>query len=115
MRIYVTVKQVPDTSGTVAVHEDGTLDRASMQTIINPDDLAAMEQALRIKDATGCQVTAITMGPPPAEGMLRELIAMGADSRSCNRSCSGRRQRLHDFLRKTGYRRRHSSGWTSDC
>ena len=79
MRIYVTVKQVPDTSGTVAVHEDGTLDRASMQTIINPDDLAAMEQALRIKDATGCQVTAITMGPPPAEGMLRELIAMGAD------------------------------------
>lgn len=79
MRIYVSVKQVPDTSGTVAVHEDGTLDRASMQTIINPDDLAAMEQALRIKDATGCQVTAITMGPPPAEGMLRELIAMGAD------------------------------------
>ena len=79
MRIYVSVKQVPDTSGTVAVHEDGTLDRASMQTIINPDDLAAMEQALRLKDATGCQVTAITMGPAPAEGMLRELIAMGAD------------------------------------
>ncbi len=79
MRIYVCVKQVPDTSGTVAVHEDGTLDRASMQTIINPDDLAAMEQALRIKDATGCQVTAVTMGPPPAEGMLRELLAMGAD------------------------------------
>ncbi len=79
MRIYVSVKQVPDTSGTVAVHEDGTLDRASMQTIINPDDLAAMEQALRLKDATGCHVTAITMGPPPAEGMLRELIAMGAD------------------------------------
>ncbi len=79
MRIYVCVKQVPDTSGTVAVHEDGTLDRASMQTIINPDDLAAMEQALRIKDQTGCQVTAVTMGPPPAMGMLRELIAMGAD------------------------------------
>ena len=79
MRIYVCVKQVPDTSGKVAVNPDGTLNRASMATIINPDDLSAMEQALRIKDATGCQVTAVTMGPPPAEGMLRELIAMGAD------------------------------------
>lgn len=79
MRIFVCVKQVPDTSGTVAVNEDGTLNRASMATIINPDDLIAMEQALMIKDATGCQVTAVTMGPPPAEAMLRELIAMGAD------------------------------------
>ena len=79
MRIFVCVKQVPDTSGTVAVNEDGTLNRASMATIINPDDLIAMEQALIIKDTTGCQVTAVTMGPPPAEGMLRELIAMGAD------------------------------------
>lgn len=79
MRIYVCVKQVPDTSGKVAVKEDGTLDRASMETIINPDDLAAMEAALQLKDATGCQVTAVTMGPPPAMGMLRELIAMGAD------------------------------------
>lgn len=79
MRIFVCVKQVPDTSGKVAVKEDGTLDRASMQTIINPDDLAAMEAALELKDTIGCQVTAITMGPPPAEGMLRELIAMGAD------------------------------------
>ncbi len=79
MRIYVCVKQVPDTSGKVAVNENGTLDRASMATIINPDDMSAMEAALRIKDETGCQVTAVTMGPPPAEGMLRELIAMGAD------------------------------------
>ena len=44
MRIFVCVKQVPDTSGTVAVNEDGTLNRASMATIINPDDLIAMEQ-----------------------------------------------------------------------
>ena len=79
MRIFVCVKQVPDTSGKVAVKADGTLDRASMQTIINPDDLAATEAALELKDATGCQVTVVTMGPPPAEGMLRELIAMGAD------------------------------------
>ncbi len=79
MRIYVCVKQVPDTSGKVAVNEDGTLNRASMLTIINPDDMSAMEVALELKDKTGCQVTAVTMGPPPAEGMLRELIAMGAD------------------------------------
>lgn len=79
MRIFVCVKQVPDTSGRVAVNEDGTLNRASMATIINPDDISAMEAALRMKDITGCQVTAVTMGPPPAEGMLRELIAMGAD------------------------------------
>ncbi len=79
MRIYVCVKQVPDTSGKVAVNEDGTLNRASMLTIINPDDMSAMEAALELKDKTGCQVTAVTMGPPPAEGMLRELIAMGAD------------------------------------
>lgn len=79
MRIFVCVKQVPDTSGVVAVNPDGTLNRGSMQTIINPDDLSAMEQALKLKDATDCQVTAVTMGPPPAEGMLRELLAMGAD------------------------------------
>lgn len=79
MRIYVCVKQVPDTSGKVAVNPDGTLNRASMAAIINPDDMSAIEQALKLKDTTGCQVTAVTMGPPPAEGMLREIIAMGAD------------------------------------
>ncbi len=79
MKILVTVKQVPDTSGKVAVNADGTLDRASMQTIINPDDLNAVEAALKLKDAYGCKVIAFTMGPPPAEGMLRELMAMGVD------------------------------------
>ena len=79
MRVYVCVKQVPDTSGKVAVNEDGTLNRASMLTIINPDDLSAMEAALKLKDAARCQVTAVTMGPPPAKKMLQELIAMGAD------------------------------------
>ena len=79
MKIMVTVKQVPDTSGKVAVNPDGTLDRASMQTIINPDDLNAVEAALALKDELGCKVVAFTMGPPPAEGMLRELMAMGVD------------------------------------
>ena len=79
MKCIVCVKQVPDTSGVVAVKEDGTMDRASMATITNPDDLKALEAALQLKDATGCKVVVITMGPPPAEGMLRELLAMGAD------------------------------------
>ena len=79
MKAIVCVKQVPDTSGKVAVNPDGTLDRASMQTIINPDDLNAVEAALSLKDELGCKVIAFTMGPPPAEGMLRELMAMGVD------------------------------------
>ena len=79
MKIIVCVKQVPDTSGKVAVNPDGTLNRASMQTITNPDDMNAVEAALKLKDATGCKVIVITMGPAPAAGMLRELMAMGAD------------------------------------
>ena len=79
MKAIVCVKQVPDTSGKVAVKADGTLDRASMATITNPDDLNALEAALKLKDATGCEVVVVTMGPPPAEGMLRELLARGAD------------------------------------
>lgn len=79
MKAIVCVKQVPDTSGKVAVNPDGTLNRASMQTIINPDDMNAVEAALKLKDETGCKVIVITMGPAPAENMLRELLAMGAD------------------------------------
>jgi len=79
MKIIVCVKQVPDTSGKVAVNPDGTLNRASMQTITNPDDMNAVEAALTLKDQTGCEVVVVTMGPPPAEGMLREILAMGVD------------------------------------
>ncbi len=79
MKAIVCVKQVPDTSGKVAVKPDGTLDRASMATITNPDDLNALEAALKLKDETGCEVVVVTMGPAPAEGMLRELLARGAD------------------------------------
>ena len=79
MKAIVCVKQVPDTSGKVSVKPAGTLDRASMATITNPDDLNALEAALKLKDATGCEVVVVTMGPPPAEGMLRELLARGAD------------------------------------
>ena len=79
MKVIVCIKQVPDTSGKVAVNPDGTLNRASMQTITNPDDMNAVEAALKLKDETGCEVIVVTMGPPPAAGMLREAMAMGAD------------------------------------
>ena len=79
MKIIVCVKQVPDTSGKVAVNPDGTLNRASMAAITNPDDLNAVEAALQLKEQTGAEVIIISMGPPPAEGMLREIMARGAD------------------------------------
>ena len=66
MKILVTVKQVPDTSGKVAVNPDGTLDRASMQTIINPDDLNAVEAALSPEPQTTLIVTAGTSIGKPA-------------------------------------------------
>ena len=80
MKYIVCVKQVPDTSGKVAVKADGTMDRASMATIINPNDLNAVKAALSLKDANpDAKVVVVSMGPPPAAKMLRELLAMGAD------------------------------------
>ena len=68
MKAMFCVKQVPDTSGKVAVKADGTMDRASMATITNPDDMNAVEAALKLKDATGCEVTVVSMGPPARRG-----------------------------------------------
>ena len=80
MNLYVCVKQVPDTSGRVAVKADGTMDRASMPAVTNPDDLNAVEAALILKDLNPeCRVVVLSMGPPPAAGMLKELLAMGCD------------------------------------
>ena len=79
MKIVVCVKQVPDTKGGVKFKPDGTLDRAAMKSIMNPDDKAGLEAALRIKDELGAEVTVLTMGLPKAEEVLREAMAMGAD------------------------------------
>lgn len=79
MNIVVCIKQVPDTKGGVKFNPDGTLDRAAMLAIMNPDDKAGLEAALRIKDETGAKVTVVTMGLPKADTMLREALAMGAD------------------------------------
>ena len=61
MNIVVCIKQVPDTKGGVKFNPDGTLDRAAMLAIMNPDDKAGLEAALRIKDETGAKVTVLTM------------------------------------------------------
>ena len=79
MKIVVCVKQVPDTKGGVQFNPDGTLNRAAMLAIMNPDDKAGLEAALRLKDQYGAEVTVITMGLPKAADVLREALAMGAD------------------------------------
>ena len=79
MKVIVCVKQVPDTKGGVQFNPDGTLNRAAMLTIMNPDDKAGLEAALRLKDQYGAEVTVVTMGLPKAEDVLREAMAMGAD------------------------------------
>ena len=79
MKIIVCIKQVPDTKGGVKFNPDGTLDRAAMLAIMNPDDKAGLEAALRLKDQYGAEVTVLTMGLPKAADALREALAMGAD------------------------------------
>ena len=79
MKIVVCIKQVPDTKGGVKFNPDGTLDRAAMLSIMNPDDKAGLEAALRLKEQYGAEVTVLTMGLPKADEVLREAMAMGAD------------------------------------
>ncbi|MCU0913359.1 MAG: electron transfer flavoprotein subunit beta/FixA family protein [Planctomycetes bacterium] len=77
----VLAKQVPDThriTGQV-MKDDGTVDRAALPAIFNPEDLNALELALQIKDRHGGRVTVITMGPPGAVRILREALYRGAD------------------------------------
>jgi electron transfer flavoprotein beta subunit len=77
----VCVKQVPDTANVTAeaMKEDGTVNRAALPAIFNPEDLCALEIALAIRDAHGGTVTAISMGPPKAADVLRDCLYRGAD------------------------------------
>lgn len=82
LNIIVLAKQVPDTRnvGKDAMKEDGTINRAALPAIFNPEDLNALEQALRLKDANpGSTVTLLTMGLPRASEIIREAIFRGAD------------------------------------
>jgi electron transfer flavoprotein beta subunit len=81
LKLAVLAKQVPDTKHVVGdfMKADGTLNRAALPTVFNPEDLNALEIALRIRDRTGGTVHIITMGPPAASEILRDAMARGAD------------------------------------
>ncbi len=82
LNIIVLAKQVPDTRnvGKDAMKEDGTINRAALPAIFNPEDLNALEQALRLKEANpGSTVTLLTMGLPRAAEVIREAMFRGAD------------------------------------
>lgn len=80
-KIIVFVKQVPDTKNVTgeAMKPDGTINRAALPAIFNPEDLNALELALQLKDRYGAQVVAATMGLPKAADILRVALCMGAD------------------------------------
>lgn len=79
MKIVVCVKQVPDTNEVKIDEEKGTLIREGVPSIINPEDRIAIEEAVRLKEEFGGEVTVISMGPPQAKDALVEAYAMGAD------------------------------------
>lgn len=79
MNIVVCVKQVPNTNEVKLDPKTGTLIREGVPSIMNPDDKAGLEAALELKDSTGANITVVSMGPPQADAVLREAMAMGAD------------------------------------
>ncbi|HOD52954.1 MAG TPA: electron transfer flavoprotein subunit beta/FixA family protein [Candidatus Cloacimonadota bacterium] len=79
MNIIVCIKQVPDTTEIKIDPATNTLIREGVESIINPFDLYAIEEAVRLKEQFGGTVTAVTMGPPQAEVALRDAVALGVD------------------------------------
>jgi electron transfer flavoprotein beta subunit len=79
MHVIVCVKQVPDTTNVRINPETNTLMREGVESIINPYDEYALEEALKLKDKHGARVSVISMGPPQADVVLRESLARGAD------------------------------------
>lgn len=79
MKIIVGIKQVPDTTNVKINPETNTLIREGVESIINPFDMYAIEEALRIREKHGGTVTVISMGPPQVENSLKEAISLGAD------------------------------------
>jgi len=79
MNIIVCIKQVPETTEVKINPETNTLIREGVKSIINPFDVYAIEEGVRLKEKFGGKATVITMGPPQAEAVLREAISMGID------------------------------------
>lgn len=88
MHAVVSIKQVPDTSEVRIDPRTNTMVRSGVPSIVNPDDVHAIEEAVRLKEQFGGKVTVITMGPPQASNALREAISYGADEAIL---CSDRR------------------------
>lgn len=80
MKIIVCIKQVPDAKDVRLDPVTNTLAREGVESIMNPYDQHALEEAVRLREAHGGEVIALTMGPPQAETMLREAISCGADA-----------------------------------
>ena len=79
MKVIVCIKQVPDTTNVRINPETNTLVREGVASIINPFDVYALEEGIRIREKHGGTVTVLTMGPPQATDALREAISLGAD------------------------------------
>ncbi|MFH1562695.1 MAG: electron transfer flavoprotein subunit beta/FixA family protein [Nitrospirota bacterium] len=79
MKIIVCIKQVPETTSVKLDPKTNTLIREGVQSIINPFDMNAIEAALQLKEISGGEIVAISMGPPQAEEALREAISFGVD------------------------------------
>jgi len=91
MNIIVCIKQVPDTTEIRINPETNTLVREGVESIINPFDLYAIEEGVRIKEKHGGKVTVISMGPPQVDSALREAISLGVDEavHLCDRAFAG--------------------------
>ena len=91
MNIVVCIKQVPETTEVRINPETNTLMREGVKSIINPFDMYAIEEAVRLKERFGGKISVITMGPPQADSALREAISMGADEGYlvCDRAFAG--------------------------
>ncbi len=91
MKIVVCIKQVPDTTDVKINPETNTLIREGVESIINPFDMYAIEEAVRLKERFGGEAIAVTMGPPQAQDCLREAISLGIDKviHLCDRAFAG--------------------------
>ncbi|MFH0856016.1 MAG: electron transfer flavoprotein subunit beta/FixA family protein [Candidatus Omnitrophota bacterium] len=91
MNIIVCIKQVPETTEVRINPETNTLIREGVKSIINPFDMYAIEESVRLKERFGGKVTMVSMGPPQADAALREAISMGADEGVlvCDRAFAG--------------------------
>lgn len=79
MNIVVCIKQVPDVADVRINPETNTLIRDGVPSIVNPFDMYAIEEGIRLREKHGGKVTVLTMGPPQAQAALREAVSMGAD------------------------------------